>query len=90
MDYCFIPPISQLDGVPSCLVQEGLPSVLVCVSTAIHDTPVTNYHRFLIRVHSNINENILQQHLRAHDVYLKLNSFLKGKFMGLDHGTTFH
>ena len=90
VNHCLIAPVSKLDGVPSCLVEQSLPHVTVGVSASIHDSSVANYHCLLVTVEGNVNKNIFESHLRTHNVDLEPHCLVQRQFVCLDHCSALH
>jgi hypothetical protein len=90
MDDGFIPPVPQLDGTPSSLIEQCLPHLLRSVSLAIHDSSVTNDNRFAVSLQRCFQKDIFEDHLRFHDVYLELDGVAETHLVRLDHSSTLH
>jgi len=90
MNNGLVPPISELNRIPSGLVKESLPNILISVSTSIHHTSIAYDDSLLVCIKRNIDEDVLKDHLSPHHINLKANSIMQRKLVGLDHGPTFH
>ena len=90
MDDGLVPSVAQLDCVPGRLIKQRLPEVFVGVGAAVHDSPVADDDRLDVGVDGDVDENVLQDHLGAHHVYLEAHSVGKGQLVSLDHCASLH
>ena len=90
MDHRFITFVSQLHSVQASLVKNCLPDILVVESGSIHDASVTDYNSLLIGIKCYLQEEVLERHLRSHDIKLSLDSFRKPRLVSLNKGATLH
>lgn len=73
-----------------CLIKQRLPHFICRVSMPIHNTSITQDHSCLISLKCSLQENVLQAHLRLHDLDLESDLVHQGHFMRLDETATFH
>lgn len=90
MDNGIVAAIAQVNRVPAGLIKQSLPHIVLRVGLAIHNTSITHENAARLRVARNLNEDIFESHLGAHNVDLKPDSVLQTELVSLDHSTTFH
>ena len=82
--------VTQLNRAPMGLVEECLPYLSRRVCMAVHDTTIAEDDRRLLRLERRLQKDILEAHLRLHDLDLEANLIHKRHLVRLDKAASFH
>ena len=65
--------ISELYSRPACLIENSLPDILVHIGLPIHDAPINQQDGVRLLHLGNVDEYLLQVHLKFHKKFLELD-----------------